>query len=260
MAKLLDVERPDVDETQQQEEPQQAELAFKTTQEAQPQEELPDKYRGKSTAEIVRMHQEAEKLLGKQSSEVGELRKVVDNYIQGQTELKQDSQPEEEIDFFSDPEKAIQRQIERHPKILEAEKIQAEYRQQTAKAQLERLHPDMSTIVQDKGFQEWVTASKVRQKLFQQADKMYDYETADELLNLWKDRQQTVQQTAQTEKKERKQAVKAASTGTTKGSTAPSSKKIYRRADIIKLMKEDPDRYQALSGEIMQAYAERRVR
>ena len=89
---------------------------------------------------------------------------------------------------------------------------------------------------------------------------MYDYETADELLNLWKDRQQTVQQTAQTEKKERKQAVKAASTGTTKGSTAPSSKKIYRRADIIKLMKEDPDRYQALSGEIMQAYAERRVR
>ena len=128
------------------------------------------------------------------------------------------------------------------------------------KAQLNKLHPDMNKIIQDKKFQEWVTASKVRQKLFHQADKMYDYETADELLNLWKDRQQTVKQTAQTEKKERKQAVKAASTGTTKGSTAPSSKKIYRRADIIKLMKEDPDRYQSLSGEIMQAYAERRVR
>ena len=48
------------------------------------EEELPDKYKGKSTAEIVRMHQEAEKLLGRQSSEVGELRKVVDDYIQTQ--------------------------------------------------------------------------------------------------------------------------------------------------------------------------------
>ena len=31
------------------------------------------------------MHQEAEKLLGRQSSEVGELRKVVDDYISSQT-------------------------------------------------------------------------------------------------------------------------------------------------------------------------------
>ena len=32
------------------------------------------------------MHQEAEKLLGRQSSEVGELRKVVDDYISTQTQ------------------------------------------------------------------------------------------------------------------------------------------------------------------------------
>ena len=36
------------------------------TQEAQV-DELPEKYQGKSQAEIVRMHQEAEKLIGKQS-------------------------------------------------------------------------------------------------------------------------------------------------------------------------------------------------
>ena len=43
----------------------------------EPQQALPDKYQGKSTAEIVQMHQEAEKLLGRQSSEVGELRKML---------------------------------------------------------------------------------------------------------------------------------------------------------------------------------------
>ena len=256
MAKLLDIER-NFEKQETTELP-----AEELIEEQPPEDNVPEKYKGKSTSDIIQMHQEAEKLLGKQSSEVGELRKVVDNYIQGQTQLKEDvtRQSEEEVDFFSDPEKAIQQQIAKHPKILEAEKISQQYQQETAKAQLNKLHPDMNKIIQDKKFQEWVTASKVRQKLFHQADKMYDYETADELLNLWKDRQQTVQQTAQTEKKERKQTVKSASTGTTKGSTAPSSKKIYRRADIIKLMKEDPDRYQALSGEIMQAYAERRVR
>jgi hypothetical protein len=37
-----------------------------------PEEEIPEKYQGKSVTDIVRMHQEAEKLLGRQSSEVGE--------------------------------------------------------------------------------------------------------------------------------------------------------------------------------------------
>ena len=52
----------------------------------QPQEEptVPEKYQGKSLEQVVQMHQEAEKLLGRQSSEVGELRKVVDDYISSQ--------------------------------------------------------------------------------------------------------------------------------------------------------------------------------
>ena len=79
----------------------------------------------------------------------------------------------------------------------------------------------MGNVVQDAKFQEWVSASKVRQQLFNQADKLYDYETADELLNLWKDRQTAVQQTATSEKLDRKQTVQNASVGTNKGSSAP---------------------------------------
>jgi hypothetical protein len=117
----------------------------------------------------------------------------------------------------------------------------------------------MSKILADNRFQEWIGGSKVRTQLFQQADKNFDYDAADELFTLWKERQTTVQQTAAVEKQERKQAVKSASTGNARGS-GEQSKKIYRRSDIIKLMKTDPDRYQALSNEIMQAYAEGRVR
>ena len=66
------------------------------------------------------MHQEAEKLLGRQSSEVGELRKVVDDYISTQTQSApqpQHVEPEDDIDYFTDPQAAVNRAIENHPKI-----------------------------------------------------------------------------------------------------------------------------------------------
>ena len=267
MARIIE-ERPveDVEnETlkQQQEVTEQEPQEDEGTQvEEQTESEVPEKYQGKSTAEIVRMHQEAEKLLGKQSSEVGELRKVVDDYIQTQLSAQetQATQPDEEIDFFSDPDKAVARAIENHPKIKEAEQISNQYRQSTAMNQLQNKHPDMQDILQDEKFANWIKDSKIRQQLFVQADKQYDYDAADELFSLWKERQQVVKQTVVNEKKERKRAVKSASTGNARGSGEQRAKKVYRRADIIKLMRTDPDRYQALSNEIMQAYSEGRVR
>ena len=223
--------------------------------------EIPDKYQGKSAQELVQMHQEAEKLLGRQSSEVGELRKVVDNYIQAQltTEPQQQEQVEE-VDFFTDPERAVAQAIQNHPKIKEAESVSQQYKMQTALSALKTNHPDMESILKDTKFAEWIQASKIRTKLFVAADKQYDYEAADELFNLWKERQQMIGQAANAEKQSRKQAVRTASTGNASGSSESSPKKIYRRADIIKLMKEDPHRYAALQDEIMRAYAEKRVK
>jgi len=266
MARLIDERPEDVEAentdnlVEQEEQEPQAEQEEETLE--QPETDLPEKYQGKSTAEIVRMHQEAEKLLGKQSSEVGELRKVVDDYIQTQlsTQETQATQADEEIDFFSDPDKAVERAINNHPKIKEAEQISNQYRQSTAMNKLQSKHPDMQGILQDEKFAEWIKGSKIRQQLFVQADQQYDYDAADELFSLWKERQQVVTQTAANEKQQRKQAVKSASTGNARGSGEKRGKKVYRRADIIKLMRTDPERYQALSNEIMQAYAEGRVR
>ena len=264
MARIIE-ERTEVIEDPETQETQETEELSPETEETtleQEEPEIPQKYQGKSTAEIVRMHQEAEKLLGKQSSEVGELRKVVDDYIQTQLseQAPQQSEPEEDIDFFSDPDKAVARAIDNHPKIREAEQISTQYRQSTAMAELQKRHPDMQDILQNNKFADWIKGSKIRQQLFVQADQQYDYEAADELFTTWKERQQVVGQTAATEKTERKKAVKAASTGNVRGSGEQSAKKVYRRSDIIKLMKEDPERYMSLSNEIMAAYADGRVR
>ena len=210
------------------------------------------------------MHQEAEKLLGKQSSEVGELRKVVDDHIQTQLAQQQQApvqqQEEDDTDFFVDPQAAVSRAIENHPSIREANQVTQNYKKQTALSQLQSKHPDMNTIIQDANFAEWIKGSKIRTQLFVQADQKYDYDAADELFSLWKERASVAEQTVAVEKQARKQQVKSASTGNARGTGQTQRKKQYRRADIIKLMQTDPDRYSALSEEIFQAYAEGRVK
>jgi hypothetical protein len=62
----------------------------------------------------------------------------------------------------------------------------------------------MESILQDPKFAEWIKGSKVRTKLFVQADQGYDYDAAHELFSLWKERNQVVQQTANVEKQARK--------------------------------------------------------
>jgi len=236
-------------------------LTFEGTEEPpeEVEEVLPEKYAGKSVAEVVRMHQEAEKLLGKQSSEVGELRGVVDSYIKNQLKPHEPEPEEETLDFFDDPDKAVARAIDKHPKIREAQEVTDNYRKQSAMSAITQKHPDMNDIVQDVAFGEWIKASKIRTTLYQHADQGFDAEAADELLTNWKERKGIVAQTVELEKAQRKDAIKRASTGSTRG-TGETSRKIYRRSDLINLMNTDPDKYEANADEIMQAYVEGRVK
>lgn len=229
--------------------------------------DLPDKYKGKSAKEIARMHMEAEKALGRQGSEVGDLRRIVDDFVKSQalkqtTQAQQQQAPEtfDDVDFFADPQKAMEKAIERHPKVREAETVAQNLKKAEAVAKLKAEHPDFMEVVADPSFQEWIGKSKVRQELLVRADQAFDTEAASELIGSFKERKQMVQQTVQTEKVARKQALQQASTGAVKGSGESASKKIYRRQDIIDLMQRDPERYQALQPEIMRAYAEKRVR
>ena len=218
---------------------------------------IPAKYRDKSTAELIAMHQDVERAFGKQGAEYGELKKVVDSYIHNQTAEVKTEEPKQEIDFFADPEKAVEQLIDRHPKVVEAEKTQQNLRHQQAHQQLMQMHPDTKDIVADPRFQEWIAASPVRQRDFRSADQNYDYERASELMSLWKERQDSV---AQTVTNGRKQQVKAASTGNTRGSTTPSSKGTFHKLKLDEMRKNDPKAYLALTDEILKAYAEGRVR
>ena len=261
-ATILDLP-PEEENVDQIEKNEVNEIQQEVEQPPEPEASLPEKYQGKSLEEVVQMHQEAEKLLGRQSSEVGELRKVVDDYIANQTPAQAPQQlvePEDDIDYFTDPQAAVNRAIENHPKIREAQQYTEQYKKQTSLATVQAKHPDMQQILSDPKFAEWIKASKIRTQLFVAADQQYDADAADELFSLWKERKTVARQTAAVEKQARKQTLKAASTGNARGTGEGTRKKVYRRSDIIKLMKTDPERYQALSDEILAAYAEGRVK
>lgn len=223
--------------------------------------DLPEKYRDKSLDEIVKMHQEAEKLIGKQAQEVGEVRKLADELIRQNLGSKQQQikQDEPEIDFFEDPKKAVQRTVDSHPDIVAARQATLEMKRTQIQQRLAQDHPDFGDIAKDQDFANWVKSSPVRIELFKRADAEYDYDSANELLSTYKQlRGVKKQQSEASNEATRKQNLKAAAVDT--GGSGESSKKVYRRADLIRLKMQDPNRYDALSDEIMAAYAEGRVR
>lgn len=253
MAQLIDEVTQEVDETQNEE------AVLEETPEVAAEDDLPEQYRNKTAAELVKMHQEAESRIGQQGEEVGKLRSVVDDFILKQTKSTEPEEAEE-IDYFADPDKAVEHKIANHPTIKQLEQLGVQMQQSQTLSALQQKHPDLKEIAMSPEFQKWVTGSKVRSQLYEQANNQYNYDAADELFSTWKEIRNVASQTVEVERKERKQALNAASTGGASGSTEAPSKKIYRRSDIIDLMRNDPKRYQSLSGEIMKAYQEGRVR
>jgi hypothetical protein len=122
-------------------------------------------------------------------------------------------------------------------------------------------HADMKEVLGSESFQTWVKGSQFRQNLFAQADSNYDFAAADELLTLYKDTQGVVKSQAAVEKVAKKAEIKRASTGSSRSNPeSQSTRKVYRRRDIIELMNRDPKRYEAMQPEIMKAYQEGRVK
>jgi hypothetical protein len=223
--------------------------------------ELPEKYRDKSLDDIVKMHQEAEKLIGKQAQEVGEVRKLADELIKQNlgSRQQQTKQEEPEVDFFENPQKAVQRTVDSHPDIIAARQVTLEMKRSQIQQRLAQEHPDFGEIAKDQDFANWVKSSPVRIQIFEQANAGYDFDSANELLSTYKQlRGVKNKQMSDAGEASRKQTLKAVGVDT--GGSGESSKKVYRRADLIRLKMQDPNRYEALSDEIMVAYQEGRVR
>jgi len=240
------------------------------SQGTQEEVEIPSKYQGKSLEEIVKMHQEAEKLIGRQAQEVGEVRKLADELIKQQLESRVKPSEEfkpvaQEIDFFDDPAKAVNQAVENNPVLKQMQEQLVRQKQLEALATIEKKHPDFVDVAKSAEFNEWIQASKVRKQLYEAANN-YDSDAALELLDTYKSlkgiKEQTIQSADEGVKQvgdqQRRQAIRAA--GVQTGGTGESTKPTYRYADIMKLMMYDREQYNARADEFLQAYQEGRIK
>ena len=229
-------------------------------QQATPKPVLPEKYQGKSIEEVAKMHQEAEKRLGVQGQEIGEVRKLADELIRQNLESKQQSAKkiEPEVDFFEDPQAAIQKAVDNHPDVQSSKLAFANMQKMQIKQQLASTHPDFDEITKDQNFADWVKSSPVRMRLFAEADQGYDFDSANELLSTYKQiRGARAKQGEVLQENNRQLSLRAA--GVDVGGSGESSKKTYRAIDLQNLLNTNPDRYTAMQDEIMRAYSEGRV-
>ena len=232
----------------------------------EPEYVAPEKYAGKTLEDVIGMHQNAEKVLGKQGQEVGQQRQLIQQLME-QSQASQATEPTEdavsfEDSFYDDPAKAVNSAIENHPEIIKAREGNAKSAQNANLSQLEATHPDFMDIVGDNDFQKWVGESGIRTELFRRADADYDFNAANELLGTWKQISMIgkTQEVKAQQKKSRQKALRQTSSETRSAGDAVGGKKMYRRVDLINLQVSDPQRYADLADEITIAYQEGRVK
>ena len=233
----------------------------------QPEPTIPEKFAGKSTEELVEMYQNVEKMMGKQASEVGEQRKLIQSLMESQNRAAEATPNVEEPtnlddDFYTDPTQAVNKAIENHPELVEARKERIIQQQQHQVGVLEKAYPDWQERVATKEFQDWVGSSEIRTEMFRKADSDYRPDYAIELFDMF-DKVNMIDKTKEVQKAEsqkRDKALKATTTETRSTSESIGGKKVYRRADLINLQVTDPNRYASLADEIQSAYAEGRVK
>ena len=245
--------------------PSELDVVEEQQQERLPQNEqlsdIPNFYRDKSLEDVIKMHQEANKLIDRQGKEVGEIRKLADELIKQNLSSNKQSIKEEapEVDFFENPKEAIRQTVDNHPDVVAGRQAAHDFKRMQIQQKLAQEHPDYGQVASDPDFANWVKSSPVRINLFAKADGEFDYDSANELLTTYKQlRGVKAKQTSDAGEATRKTNLKAA--GVDIGGSGESGKRIYRRADLIRLKMTDPNRYEALSDEIMQAYAEGRVK
>lgn len=219
----------------------------------QPASDVPEKYRDKSQAELVRELEGLQKRFDHQGNEVGQLRRLVEQATMQQPQAP--AGPPEDFDPYepSNIEQLIDRKI---APLIQAHQQGAEI---AFKNRMDNEHPGWQEIASAKDFQDWVAESQVRVQLFQNANGA-DFKSASELLNTWNE----VTATKAATDFEREDAVKQdrqlRAATTEKGSRGIDGRKTLKRADLIELKRTNPERYEALADDILDAYRQGRVK
>lgn len=232
--------------------------------------DLPEKYRGKSTQEIIEMHRNAEKALGERNNELGQWRSLTSQLIEAKSEDDLSDDAEDELssdDLFDDPKGAIARVVEQElqARLAPYEQSMRDQQISEAEAAFAAKHENAESLVNTTEFSEWLNRSEYRIQ-DAQAAAQGDLVAADRLLVDFKESAagQSLSE-APSQRNERPSGVEAARhVATERGGTsgAISSAKTYNATDLARLINSDPRKYNSpdFQKELQVAIKEGRVK
>jgi len=228
---------------------------------------LPDKFKGKTIAEIVDSYSNLEKEYGRRNNEIGELRKLTDQLLDLERKPKEiEEAADETLDadsLLEDPTKAIRKTLENDPTLQGIKDSLLKTERNDNLKKFDEAHPDWKETMVSEKFLKWIGGSKVRTQMFIDADKNYDYETGSDLLNDFKElnpAESTDTEADEQADKEKLEADHKAITTEKKSKSKGSRRKIYSRAQIINMKINNPTEYERRRDEFDKAYTEGRVR
>ncbi len=238
-------------------------------------DEVPEKYRGKTAAELLQIVRDQESHIGRQGQElgalrgeVGSLRGMVDKALQLRDPgtSREDVGTEEDLvddqAFITHPRDAVSKTVQRETRGTN-ERV-ARLEQQAAAIDFSRRHPTAEQDINDPDFLAFVGKSPKRAQLAQSAfgdTSNIDYDSADELWTLYEDFKSlrapaeapaettetptdTSAASQPTEPTETRQAPEMVTQGSS-GDAGGSNKPVYSQSALNRLQIENPDLYWA---------------
>jgi hypothetical protein len=226
---------------------------------------VPAKFTGKSLEDVITSYTNLETEFGRKNNEVGELRQLTDEILKQNVRAGQQSaELEDDIvgfdDLISDPEAAIDKALSANPRLAALEQSIAATAQDTAHKAVLARHEDADSVVVSADFQAWIGEQPGRQKVFADASNNLDAGVAADMLDLYKSTVAARSGEAELLRDAAARDGMKLATTEKRGHKPAQSKKLFKRAELIKLKIHDPRRYEAMSPEINLAYAEGRVR
>jgi hypothetical protein len=240
--------------------------------------ELPEKYKDKTPADLVKMIEDTQSMVGRQANEIGAYRDLVTEVTaynnQRQADPTQTETPASldisSDDFFKEPVestlKLLDNRIEALTRTIE-ERDSKRYTQ-SEQSRFEQEFKDVMADTTTPEFIEWGQSSATRMEAAKRATQDKDYSAASQLMTDWRAHKATIATPPDTEAPppapptgvEGARQVATETSGNSSGTVV--GKKIWYASEVQALIEKDPDKYksEAFQKEYMDAIREGRYR
>jgi len=221
------------------------------------EQELPEKYRGKTTEQVAEMHMNSERRLGQIQNEVGQLRGLVTDL----STLQRSETPVTEVtpepldltgdQIIADPIGSIRKVVQHDAAAAKPVETQAPAVDPLIQMETTALvndFPDMETVTQTEDFQQFILRTPSRTadaRLAAQGEGVHAVRAARRVLEDYQDFQSLQAPSPSAQAPTPLEQARAVSNAGAVASARTSSDDVMYEADVIKLCQDNPEKYRS---------------